>query len=287
VAAAVTLLVGQGLLDVLSSDVFGGVAGPARHLGTAGLVASLLTLALAPVALWRRTRVLRRVLLGAFGAQLGVAALWTVGWVLPHGNGWARNAATAGAGLLFFAVAPTAGLLLTMSEPARRWFSLTGRDAGPDGVAGVPALRPVDVPAPRPVVAACVLAGSLAGLSVAGAFFTAMATMSFAAIDDELYDQSGVVALWELACAVPLVIGAVLLFHGLDRRILIGAVAVVVGISGWWVRVGATGALDPGGELLLLPALLFAGPAIPAAVLALQPSVGRFLDARRGTFPPG
>jgi hypothetical protein len=287
VVAIVTLLVGQGLLDVLSSGMFGGVAGSARHLDTAGLVASLLTLAPAPVALSRRTPLVRRALLAAFGTQLGVAAIWTVAWVLPYGDGWATSVAMAGAGLLFFAVAPIAGLLLTMSEPARRWFSRTGRDAEPDGLAGVPAPRPADVPSPRPVVAACVLAGSLAGLSVAGALFTAMATMSFAAIDDDLYDQSAVVALWEFACAVPLVIGAVLLFHGLDRRILVGAAAVVVGISGWWVWIGATGALDPGGELLLFPALLFAGPAVTAAVLALQPSVGRFLDARQGTLPPG
>ncbi|SDY77011.1 hypothetical protein SAMN05660209_03664 [Geodermatophilus africanus] len=281
-----TLLVGQGLLDVLSSGMYAGVAGLARHLDTAGLVASLLTLALGPVALWRRTPYLRRALLAAFGAQLGVAALWTVAWVLPFGDGWVESAATAGAGLLFFAVAPTAGLLLTTGEPARRWFSPTGPDAGPDGIAGVPALHPADVPPPRPAVAACVLAGSLAGLSVAGGFFTAMATMSFAALDDQLYEQSGVVALWELASAVPLVIGAVLLFHGLDRRVLIGAAAVVVGISGWWVWVGAFGGLVSG-MLFFVLALLFAGPAVTAAVLALQPSVGRFLDARRGTFPPG
>ncbi len=280
-----TLLVGQGLLDVLSSDISVDVAGPARHLDTAGLVASLLTLALGPVALWRRTTLVRRILLAAFGAQLGVAVLYTVAWALPFDDGWVESAATAGAGLLFFAVAPTAGLLLTMGEPARRWFSRTGPDARPDGIAGVPALPPVDVPAPGPAVAACVLAGSLAGLSVAGGFFTAMATMSFAALDDQLYEQSGVVALWELASAVPLAIGAVLLFHGLDRRVLVGAAAVVVGNSAWWIWAGASGGLVSG-MLFFVLALPFAGLAVTAAVLALQPSVGRFLAVRRGTFPP-
>jgi hypothetical protein len=281
VVAAGTLLVGQGLFDVLSSGNLGYVEGPARHLGTAGLVASLLTVALAPVALRARHRLLRRALLAAFGIQLGVAALWTVGSVLLHGDGWVQGAATAGAALVGHAVAPTAGLLLTMSEPARRWFSGTGRNAAPDGVAGVAGLRPADVSAPGPVVTACVLAGLLAALTVPGALFTALATSSFAAIDDALYDQSVVIVLWEFACPAPLVTGAVLLFHGLDRRVLIGGAAVVVGIAGWWVWVGASEGPGLGGVLFSFLALLFAGPAVTAAVLVLQPSAGHFLGARR------
>ncbi len=93
--------------------------------------------------------------------------------------------------------------------------------------------------------------------------------------------------LWTSACPVPLVTGAVLVFHGLDRRVLVGAAAVVVGISGWWVWAGASEGSVLGGVLSLFLTLPFAGPAVTAAVLALQPSVSRFLDARRGLLPPG
>ncbi|MCV2491659.1 hypothetical protein OF117_20130 [Geodermatophilus sp. YIM 151500] len=291
-----TLLVGQGVLDVLSSNLLVDVAKAGRHLDTAGPALSLLTVALALVALGSRTRLAWRALVAAFGMQLGVAAVHTVALVLLHGDGWAKDAAIAGAALLSFAVAPTVGLFLTASEPVRRWYDRTSRDAEPadvpddvpDDVPEAPASRrddvPVphadDIPLPRPAVAACVLAGSLAALTTAGALFTALATSSFAAMGDELYDLGVVIVLWELACPVPLVVGAVLLFHGLDRRVLVVAAGLVVGIAGWWLWLGASGALGAGGEQVLLPVLLFAGPAVAVVVLAFRPSVTRRLEAR-------
>jgi hypothetical protein len=218
----------------------------------------------------------------AFGLQLCVAVFWTVALILRYGAGWVGSAATAAAGLLYCAVAPTVGLLLTMSEPARRWFTRPDEDRGPYVVTAPAAFRPPDVPAPSAAVAAGVLACSLAALSVPGALVTALATSSFSAQSDALYEQSVVVTELESSSPIPLVVGAVLLFQGIDRYVLVGAAAVVFGISGWWIWAGASGALGAGGELVFLPALLFAGPAVTAAVLALQPSVGRFLGARRG-----
>jgi len=277
----VILLVGQGVLDVLSSGSLIDVAGPVPRLDLVMATISLSTLAVAPVALRIRTPLPRRALPVAFGLQLSVALIWTVALILRYGDGWVGSAATAAAGLLYCAVAPTVGLLLTMSEPARRWFARPDGDQGPY-VTAPAAFRPPDVPAPSAAVAAGVLACSLAALSVPGALVTALATSSFSAQDDALYEQSVVVTELESSCPIPLVVGAVLLFQGIDRYVLVGAAAVVFGISGWWIWAGASGALGAGGELVFLPALLFAGPAVTAAVLALQPSVGGFLGARRG-----
>jgi hypothetical protein len=136
-------------------------------------------------------------------------------------------------------------------------------------------------------VAACVLACLLAAASVPGA----LATWWFAGVSDLYGEQQSsvprqglVVALLEVAAAAALVVGAVLVVTGTDRRTLVVTCAAELGFAGWWLYQVAAGPFGEHGTDRLVfggGALAFGAVAAGTAALALAPPTGRWVRARR------
>ncbi len=152
--------------------------------------------------------------------------------------------------------------------------------------------QPPPPPAPRrpaTAVAACVLACVLAAASVPGA----VATWWFAGATDLYGEQQStvprqglVVALLEFAAVGALVVGAVLVATGTDRRTLVATCVAELGFVGWWlyqVTAGPFGEYDTDRLFFGGAAVAFGALAVGTAALALAPPTGRWLAARRVT----
>ncbi len=151
-----------------------------------------------------------------------------------------------------------------------------------------PAVPPAPAAPRRPAtaVAACVLACVLAAASVPGA----VATWWFAGTSDLYGEQQStvprqglVVALLEVAAAAALVVGAVLVVTGIDRRTLVATCAVELGFVGWWlyqVTAGPFGEYDTDRLVFGGAAVAFGALAVGTAALALAPPTGRWIAAR-------
>ncbi len=154
-----------------------------------------------------------------------------------------------------------------------------------------PAVPPWAPPVPprRPgtAVAACVLACVLAAASLPGA----VATWWFAGFSDpygelgsSVPEQGLVVAGLEFLAVGPLVLGAVLVVTGTDRRTLVATCAVELGFVGWWLWQVAAGPFGEYGTDRLVfggAAAAFGAVAVATAALALAPPTTGWVAARR------